>query len=208
MKGSLLVMFLFGVGIIAGHYGIVPHDYLPENLTSWLLYLLVFQVGIGMGSSENLKKIGKEISIRSFLIPIGVAVGFIGFALLAGLCFKWISIPDSMAIGSGLGYYSLSSMLITELKTPEIGAQIASKLAALALLVNIFRELMALFLAPLFSKCCGKYGLIAAAGVTSMDVLLPSVSTYSGEEMVPSALINGVVLEFSVPLLVTLFCSL
>lgn len=41
-----------------------------------------------------------------------------------------------------------------------------------------------------------------------MDVLLPSISRYSGKEMIPAAIMHGIALELSVPLLVSLFCGI
>ena len=41
-----------------------------------------------------------------------------------------------------------------------------------------------------------------------MDVMLPSISRYSGKEMVPAAILHGIILEMSVPLLVSLFCGM
>ena len=79
-------------------------------------------------------------------------------------------------------YYSLSSILITQFKEPSIGLQLATELGTIALLTNIFREMMAL---PWYSNhqevLPGNLAPISAAGVNSMDVLLPSITRYSGK---------------------------
>ena len=54
-----------------------------------------------------------------------------------------------MAVGSGFAYYSLSSILITQFKEPSIGLQLATELGTIALLTNIFREMMALLGTPI-----------------------------------------------------------
>ena len=105
-------------------------------------------------------------------------------------------------------YYSLSSILITQFKEPSLGLQLATELGTIALLANIFREMMALLGAPLIRKYFGKLAPISAAGVNSMDVLLPSITLYSGKEMIPLAIFHGILIDMSVPVFVSFFCSL
>ncbi len=208
MKWSILTILAFAIGILIGRTGIVADGVLPDDISIWLLCVLILQVGIGIGSSDDLGKLIRGLDIRSILVPLGTVTGSLLFALPACLIFRWISWSDGLAIAGGMGYYSLSSVLITDLKTPELGLQMASALGTVALLANIFRELTALGLAPLFRKLFGPYGPVAAAGVTSVDVLMPSIIRYSGKEMIPTALANGVLLDLSVPVLVSFFCML
>lgn len=207
MKSSIIVVACFMAGILIGKWGIISANTLPPHLSTYLLYVLIIQVGLGIGISDNIGRLHKDIGGRAFLIPFGTIVGSLLFAGLVNQLFGWLPLSDCMAVGSGFGYYSLSSVLITELKAPYVGIQLSAQLGALGLLVNIFRELTALCLAPLFNRYFGRYGVIAAAGVTSADVLLPSIIHYSGKEMIPPAIINSIVLELSVPFLVSFFCS-
>ena len=112
------------------------------------------------------------------------------------------------AVGSGFAYYSLSSILITQFKEPSIGLQLATELGTIALLANIFREMMALLGAPLIRKYFGQLAPISAAGVNSMDVLLPSITRYSGKDMIPLAIFHGILIDMSVPVFVSFFCNL
>lgn len=208
MKWSAIVISFFVAGIFIGKSGIISADILPPHISTYLLYILIIQVGLGIGSSDSISRMYKEIHPSAFLIPLGTVIGSIAFAAMASLVFKWISWSDCVAVGSGFGYYSLSSVLITEIKAPLIGLQMAAKLGALSLLVNICRELTSLIFAPLFRRYFGRYGIIASAGITSVDVLLPSIIRYSGKEMIPTAIINSIVLELLVPFLVTFFCSI
>lgn len=48
---------------------------------------------------------------------------------------------------------------------------------------------------------------VSVAGINSMDVCLPVISRYSGKNIVPVAIIHGIILEISVPLLISLFCK-
>lgn len=48
--------------------------------------------------------------------------------------------------------------------------------------------MMALLGAPLLVRYFGRLAPISAAGVNSMDVILPVITRYSGKEMVPIAI--------------------
>ena len=89
-----------------------------------------------------------------------------------------------------------------------MGVQLATALGALALLANIFRELFALIGAPLFRRYFGKLAPISVAGVTSVDVALPSIMRVSGSEMVPIAIVHGLLIDVSVPFFISFFCGL
>ena len=83
-----------------------------------------------------------------------------------------------------------------------------TELGTIALLANIFREMMALLGAPLIRKYFGQLAPISAAGVNSMDVLLPSITRYSGKDMIPLAIFHGILIDMSVPVFVSFFCNL
>ena len=108
----------------------------------------------------------------------------------------------------GRQLFQLSSILIMELKTPDLGAQLATELATIALLTNVIRELVALVGAPFICKYFGKLAPISVAGVTSVDVALPSIIRVSGKEMVPLAIFHGLLVDMSVPFFISLFCKL
>lgn len=89
-----------------------------------------------------------------------------------------------------------------------LGIGLKPGLGAMALLSNIFRELIALIFTPFLAKKLGPYAAVAAAGATSMDVCLPGITRSCGPEIIPATLISGVLTDFSVPFLVSFFCSL
>lgn len=207
MKGSLIVLSIFIVGILIGISGAVPESLIPAELTEWLLYALIVQIGISLGYGGNLSKILKTVSVRSLLLPLGTIVGTLSLTVVAGLCLGTWTLTDYLALGSGMGYYSLSSVMIIDLKSDTLGVQAATQLGMLALLVNIIREMTALVCGPWLGKLFGRYAPTAAAGVTSMDVTLPMIVSCGGQAMFPIALMHGMLLEVSVPLLVTLFAG-
>lgn len=208
MKGSLIVLAVFAIGIFIGMSGLIPEYFIPAELSEWLLYALVIQIGLSLGYGGNIRKIMSNISFRTLLLPFGTIVGTLLFTVLAGLLIGGWSPMDYLALGSGLGYYSLSSVLIIDIKSGTIGLQAATQLGMLALLVNIIREMTALVCGPWFAKVFGRYAPVSAAGVTSMDVTMPMIVRCTGQEMMPIALMHGVVLEVCVPLLVSLFAGL
>lgn len=208
MKGSLIVLAVFAIGIFIGMAGLIPESFIPAELSEWLLYALVIQIGLSLGYGGNFRKIMSNISFRTMLLPFGTIVGTLLFTVLSGLLIGVWSPMDYLALGSGLGYYSLSSVLIIDIKSGTIGLQAATQLGMLALLVNIIREMTALVCGPWFAKVFGRYAPVSAAGVTSMDVTMPMIVRCTGQEMMPIALMHGVVLEVCVPLLVSLFAGL
>lgn len=206
MKGSISVIICFVIGCLIGRYVDMPFD--NHSLSISLLYILMIQVGIGIGVNPNLKILYKELKLRFLLLPIGTVGGALIISCIIGFCLKQLTVSEILAINYGCGYYSLSSILINQIMTPNIGAIIAAEIATIALLTNILRELMALFFAPLIRKYIGAFGLIGAAGVTSTDVCLPTIEKWNGESFVGLAIIHGIIIDVSTPFFVTLFCQL
>ena len=206
MKNSIIVFLFFCAGCILGFSGEIKLD--AHHISLYILYALMLQVGISIGSNKNLKQIVRQIRLKMLVIPLATIIGTLLFSALASLLLSRWSVFECMAVGSGFAYYSLSSILITQFKEPSIGLQLATELGTIALLSNIIREMMALLGSPLIEKYFGKLAPISAAGVNSMDVVLPAITRYSGKEMIPVAILHGFLIDFSVPLFVSFFCSL
>lgn len=206
MKNSIIVILFFCAGCLLGFSGEIKLD--AHHISLYILYALMLQVGISIGSNKNLKQIVRQIRLKMLVIPLATIIGTLLFSALASLLLSRWSVFECMAVGSGFAYYSLSSILITQFKEPSIGLQLATELGTIALLSNIIREMMALLGSPLIEKYFGKLAPISAAGVNSMDVVLPAITRYSGKEMIPVAILHGILIDFSVPLFVSFFCSL
>ena len=206
MKGSLTVVAFFCAGCLMG----VANDFQFDlhDLSMYVLYALMFQVGIGIGSNKKLKELVKSLRPKMLLVPMATIVGTLLFSAFASLLLSQWSVFDCMAVGSGFAYYSLSSILITQFKEPSIGLQLATELGTIALLANIFREILTLLGAPLLAKYFGKLAPISVGGATTMDTTLPIITRYSGESFIIVSIFHGFCVDFSVPFLVTFFCSL
>lgn len=207
MKGSLIVVTFFIAGCLLG-WGAHSWDFtFAGDLTPYVLYLLMFQVGISIGGDKKLKHILRSISPRLLLVPLATIIGTLSFSALVSLLITRWSLSDCLAVGSGFAYYSLSSILITELKEASMGVQLATELGTIALISNIMREIMALLGAPLFAKYFGRLAPICAGGATTMDTTLPVITQYAGKELVFVAIFHGILVDLSVPFFVSFFCS-
>jgi len=206
MRQSLFVVLMFVVGCVVGAVSDIHWQFHTISLV--ILYVLMFQIGLSVGCSDNLKAILGNFRPKMLLLPLATLTGTLAFSALASIFLVRWGAFDTMAVGSGLGYYSLSSVLITQLKMPSLGEQMAAELGTIALLSNIFRELAALVGAPFFRNHFGPLAPVCAAGVTSVDVALPAIGRVSGQAMIPVALFHGMVLDMSVPIMVPLLCQM
>lgn len=113
-----------------------------------------------------------------------------------------------LAVGSGFAYYSLSSILITELKEPTLRAQLAAELGTIALIANIIREILVLLDTPLFVRYFERLSPIYAGGATTMGTTLPITARYCGKDLVLVSIFHGIPVDFTVPFFVSFFCSM
>lgn len=207
MKGSLIVVGFFALGCLLGWSGWLLDVVIENDITVYVLYLLMFQVGLSIGSDKKLKDILGSIRPKLLLVPLATIAGTLVFSALVGLLLTQWSVFDCLAVGSGFAYYSLSSILITQLKEPFLGVQLATELGTIALMANIMREIMALLGAPLFVKYFGRLSPICAGGATTMDTTLPVITRYSGKDLVFISIFHGIIVDFTVPFFVSFFCS-
>ena len=141
MKSSLAIIGCFLLGCLAGYAQWLPQSLGEGRWSTAVLFLLMGLVGMSIGSNPRLKEIVRSIGFRSLLVPLSTIAGtLIATALVSPLLSRW-SVTECMAVGSGMGYYSLSSLLIADLKAAELGVQSASALGTVALMSNLLREL-------------------------------------------------------------------
>ncbi len=196
MIGSIIIILFFSAGVLTGIYGF-SLDFLNIGDPSiYALYLLMFLVGIGIGSDSNVWSVLKKMNLKILFVPFAVIAGTLSGTYVCSLFLKGIGPLDSMAIGSGFGYYSLSSIIISKLRNETLGV--------MALLANISREIFTLLATPLLVRYFGKLAPIASGGATSMDTTLPVIAKYSGKEYAVISVFSGVVLTILVPFIITL----
>ncbi|WP_454881677.1 lysine exporter LysO family protein [Sphingobacterium detergens] len=200
MKGSLIILAFFIVGVFVGFKGIIPAELLKEEWNTYVLYALMLLVGVTIGYDRELLVSLRKVNLSIVIVPLATIVGTLLGTFIVSFFIRDWNAAESMAVGSGFGYYSLSSIFITQYKGVTLGT--------IALMSNLMRELIALLMAPLTRKWFGPLAPISVAGATSMDTALPIITQYSGKQYVLVAIIHGILIDLSVPFLVTFFSYL
>ncbi|MBR5193368.1 MAG: lysine exporter LysO family protein [Bacteroidaceae bacterium] len=198
MKGSLIIVGFFALGILSGISNWIPSEWGSGDLSFYALCGLMFNVGLSVGHDPQTIQNFRALNPRLILLPIGTILGTLSATLLISLILPHRTIPECMAVGSGFGYYSLSSIFITEYKGAELGT--------VALLSNIAREIITLLCAPLMVRWFGNLAPISSGGATTMDTTLPIITKNAGQKFVIVSIFHGFIVDFSVPFLVTFFC--
>jgi len=198
MKGSLIIIGFFLLGVLCGVGHVLPAWITDYNF--YVLCALLFAVGLTVGIDDSMVQRFRALNPRLVFLPVCSILGTLAGSVVAAVLLTGRPLADVMAVGSGFGYYSLSSILITEYEGVELGT--------VALLANIIREIFTLLAAPLLVRFFGTLAPIAAGGATAMDTTLPIITQTTGKEYVPVSIYTGFVTDFSVPFLVTLFCSI
>ncbi|MBR6630063.1 MAG: lysine exporter LysO family protein [Bacteroidaceae bacterium] len=198
MHESIIIFVCFSGGCVLGFFG--ADEYLPARASFYSLCLLLVCVGFGIGQNEELRKNFRHIKKGFIWMPVVTIISTWIGALLTAMLLTDRSPADWLAVSSGFGYYSLSSMLITEVRGIELGT--------VALMYNVLREITALLLAPLLLRVFGPLAPISVGGATTADTTLPTISRVSGTQFIPIAIFHGLVVDLSVPLLVPFFCVL
>lgn len=195
MAYMAVIALILGVCYGLFDFNIVIIDFLSDY-TLYILYLLMFLVGISVGLQRGLFQKIKEQHIKILIVPI---ITIISSVLGGYLCSFITGYPPliSTAIGGSMGWYSLSGIAIGDLAGAEYGS--------VAFLSCLMREIFSFILIPLMAKHLNYYSCVAAAGATSEDTTLPMLVRYADEHIVIIAVINGMICSTAVPILFS-FC--
>ena len=177
MKGSLIIIGFFVLGTLCGVSHLIPIDIVMDSRISfYALCALMFSVGLSVGNDPQTLKNFRSLNPRLVFLPIMTILGTLAGSAAVSLILTHRSLTDCLAVGSGFGYYSLSSIFITEYKGAELGT--------IALLANISREILTLLAAPLLVRWFGNLAPISAGGATTMDTTLPIITRTAGQQFV------------------------
>lgn len=198
MTDSLIILAAFLAGLFLARLVGLPDFVSSPEAALFALWLLMFLVGVSLGADKRLSEILRTLGPQCLLLPVSTTTGTFAGAIAASL-FLGLGVWDCLAVGAGFGYYSLSSIFITQYRGAELGA--------IALIANILRELLTLLLAPLIVRFCGAPALVVCGGCTTVDTTLPVIIRYAGREWILPAVLHATALDFSVPFWVTFFCS-
>ncbi|MDD6130738.1 MAG: lysine exporter LysO family protein [Prevotellaceae bacterium] len=200
LRGSLVIIGFFALGTVAGCLGCMPRFLTEGPSSTCALLLLMACVGVSVGHDTAIFRSFRQFSPRLMLLPLLTVVGTLAGAALVWLLLRQRDLGGSLAVASGMGYYSLSSIFLTEYRGAEWGT--------LALLSNVIREIVTLLGAPLLVRLFGPLAPISVGGATTMDTTLPIISSTSGRMFIPLSVFHGFFTDFSVPFLVTFFAAL
>ncbi len=200
MRNSLVILGCFLAGILAGRLLPSSVSLTPDHYTLYVLCALLLFVGIGVGGDAHFwQAMRQRDNLRLALLPLLVVIGTLVGSAIVALLLPQMTLRDALAVGAGFGYYSLSSVLLTQTRGETLGV--------IALLANLTREIATLVLAPLLVRFFGRLAPIACGGATAMDSTLPIIVRFSGKEYSIAALFSGIVLTAAVPFLIFLILN-
>ncbi len=119
MKSSLIILSFFTTGLLLGIFRVFPLEWIDSKVTFFVLCLLMFSVGLSIGHDKNTIQKFKTLSPRLLMLPLMTILGTFLGVIAVGVFLKGRPLTEVLAVGSGFGYYSLSSVLITEYKGAE-----------------------------------------------------------------------------------------
>ncbi len=193
---SAKYLSIVGVGIVFGALLSRPLMHF-ENIINVLLILLLFVIGHQMRISGTTLR---QVIVNKAGIKLALIILF--SSLIAGVCAAFIlnmPVHEALAISSGFGWYTLSSVLV--------GSLIHENYSAISFFVDFNRELMAIILLPALGRFF-PYTMVGSCGATAMDFSLPVIKQNLGQQMVIIAISSGMILSIAVPFLLPLFAKL
>lgn len=191
LKLSSTVVIGMGLGWLSNDWLHFPHG---SNL--YVLIALIFFVGIQLRNNG--------ISLKEVLLnKQGLVMGaiFTITSLIGGVISAWVlnmPITQGLAFSSGFGWYSLSSVVLTNAWGPMMGS--------IAFFNDLSREILSLFLIPMFMQHY-RSTAIGITGATALDCTLPIIQKSGGIEVTPIAISFGMVTNLLPPLLLVFFSS-
>lgn len=206
-KMTLIILCSVILGMALGY--LVARPLFGENIAAFdsaaslgikigLCILMVF-VGLDLGLEGTVLSMMKEAGLRILVFPLACIVGTLIGAALCGLLFK-LSLPESLAIGAGFGWYSLAPGIIM-----EAGYLTAS---AISFLHNVMREVFSILLLPLIAAKVGCIEAACVPGAPAMDVCLPIINRATQGRGVTYGFVTGVTMSFLVPIMVPIMINL
>ena len=167
------------------------------HLNSWyLLLIFMFLIGLDLAYSPLDRS---WINWRIMLVPLSAIIGSVLGAFISLLFIENIKIQDLIMLSQGYGFYSMTGIVVTELRNAELGS--------IALMNDLFREIVAILMMYLVGWRYPR-SAISAAGATSMDATLPMVKQACGNDFIPHAMVSGFILSLLAPILVSILAAL
>lgn len=188
LKGCFkaIIAFIFGVSIfkITGFQLEKVHF-----SSSYILYLLIYLVGIDLVNFKIFKLKRELISVPVITILATIAADF-SFSAVSH--FSW---RELIVVSSGFGWFSLSGSMVNKLVSPEMGA--------MAFMTDFFREMFSI----MFLYFLGKKqpaSAIGISGAAAMDSALPFIKENCEDSFISYAIVSGFILTVLAPFFISL----
>ena len=167
------------------------------HVSTWnLLLVFMFLIGLDLAYSPLDRS---WLNWKILLVPLACIVGSILGAIAISLFIDEISLKDLIMLSQGYGFYSMTGIVVTELKNAHLGS--------IALINDLFREIFAIIFMYLIGWRYPR-SAISSAGATAMDVTLPMVKQSCGNDFIPHAMVSGFVLSVLAPIVVSILAAL
>lgn len=190
--GCIKAISAFIAGVMLSYFTHFSLDNLGLSSNS-VLYVMLFCVGMDLVGF----RFGR-VTRQCASVPIAAVVGYM---LAAGFfsLFTSFSWQQSLMLGSGLGWFSLSGPMIHQLAGAQMGAT--------AFMTDFFRELLSI----VFLYFLGRRQPLAAVGLSgaaAMDSALPFIKQNCDAYYIPYAIFSGLLLTLAAPFLISLTVAL
>ena len=101
MKGSLVIIGFFILGIVCGITGIIPAEALEGNISLYTLCALMFCVGVSIGNDPGSINSFKQLPRRLTLLPVATILGTWAALVVVNLLLDFRTTEQCYAVGSG-----------------------------------------------------------------------------------------------------------
>lgn len=167
------------------------------QISTWnLLLVFMFLIGLDLAYSPLDRS---WLSWKILLVPLGCIVGSLLGAFVTATLIQDISLKDLIMLSQGYGFYSMTGIVVTELKNAHFGS--------IALMNDLFREILAIVLMYMIGWRYPR-SAISSAGATAMDVTLPMVKQACGNDFIPHAMVSGFILSVLAPVVVSILAAI
>lgn len=189
-----LLMVATGAFIYFIKSSFVSED-IPMISSNSLLTALIVMVGMDLKMIKLEKQwLSFTVVMIPFMVILGSLIGGVLYSITTGQ-----SLSISLALSSGFGWFTLSSALV--------GNKLGQLHGSMALMTDLFRELIAIVLIYSIGKLRPKLA-IGSAGATALDSTLPIIKQGCSDSEIPLALVSGFMLTILSPLFISFFLGL
>ncbi|MCA4813357.1 LysO family transporter [Acinetobacter towneri] len=196
-KSCLNISYAF-LALFAGYalHQITDSLNFQAQIQTWyLLLFFMWMIGLDLAYSPLDRS---WLNWKILMVPVGCIFGSVAGVLLCALWLP-IALQDLLMLSQGYGFYSMSGIVVSELRNTELGS--------IALMNDLFREIFAILLMYILGWRYPR-AAISAAGATAMDVTLPMVKQACGNDFIPHAMVSGFVLSILAPIAVSVLAAI